>query len=277
MENLEPMNSDEMIVAVIGTGLIGGSIAKGLLESGFATQVLGYDANPDRMREAIEKTFVSRKLEFEADAPSVDIWVIATPPDDVVPWLKRILPFLDAETAVTDCASVKGSILEELPEGIKHRFVGGHPMGGHQSNGLEHANAEMFVDAHWILTPFDTDDSAIKRIEQMIFALDAIPVHMAPDEHDRHVATLSHLPNVLANLLGCLGRELTFAHVAGGSWRDLTRVAGGNVELWSQIMLHNRAEIIVAIQELRSRLDAMEDALVNEDGQAVRRLFIDGQ
>lgn len=265
----------DMIVAVIGTGLIGGSIGKGLLESGFATQVLGYDANPDRMKDAISGQFVSRKLDLDSDAAQVNIWVIATPPDDVVPWLHKISPYINDDTAITDCASVKVSILDEAPESIKSRFVGGHPMGGHQGEGLEHASAEMFADAHWILTPVDADESAVKRIEQMIFALDAIPVHMAPDEHDRHVATLSHLPNVLANLLGCLGRELTFAHVAGGSWRDLTRVAGGNVELWSQILLHNRSEIIVAIQELRSRLDAMEDALLNNDGDAVRRLFID--
>ena len=270
-------NEHKMVVAVIGTGLIGGSIAKGLMDSGFATQVLGYDANPDRMREAIEGNFVSRKLNLDVDAPSVNIWVIATPPDDVVPWLRKIAPFMDDETAVTDCASVKVSILEETPDSIRSRFVGGHPMGGHHEEGLEHADPEIFADMHWILTPADADESAVKRIEQMIFALDAIPVHMAPDEHDRHVATLTHLPNVLANLLGCLGRELTFAHVAGGSWRDLTRVAGGNAELWSQILLHNRSEITVAIQELRARLDAMEDALVNNDGEAVRRLFIEGQ
>ncbi len=266
-----------MTVAVIGTGLIGGSIAKGLLESGFAERVLGYDADPARTAQAIAGKFITRKLDLESDAASVKIWIIATPPDDVVPWLNRLAPVVSQDAVVTDCASVKGMILEGVPEVLKDRFVGGHPMAGHQSNGLDHANPEMFADNHWILTPVDAPEATIKRIEQMIFALDAIPVHMAPDEHDRHVATLSHLPNVLANLLSCLGRELTFAHVAGGSWQDLTRVAGGNVDLWSQIMLHNRHEIMVAIQELRSRLDAMEEALYDNDAEAVKRLFLEGQ
>lgn len=266
-----------MKVAVIGTGLIGGSIAKGLLENGFALEVLGYDANPARLNEALEKRIISRKLDLDKDASSVQIWVIATPPDDVCPWLERLKDLVSADCAITDCSSVKVSIIESTPSELKSQFVGGHPMGGHQSEGLEFADPEMFADKHWILTPNGADEQSVKRVEQMVFALDAIPVHMEPEEHDRHVATLSHLPNVLANLLSRLGRELTFAHVAGGSWEDLTRVAGGNPELWSQILLHNRHEIVVAIQELRSRLDAMEEAIRSEDAEGVRRLFLDAR
>lgn len=265
-----------MIVGIIGIGLIGGSIAMGLLESGVAVEVLGHDANPDRLRLAEEKKVISRRIRWEEDPERVDLWVIATPPDDVTPWLHKLATMARPDAVITDCASAKAMICDATPATIAARFVGGHPMAGLHIHGLENAKVGLFEHAHWILTPTDADPDAIRRVEQLVYALDATPVHMSPEEHDRHVATLSHLPNVLANLLSCLSRDLSHAHVAGGSWRDLTRVAGGNPDLWAQILTQNSHEIRLAIHELRSRLEAMDEAIVQGDRDAIQRLFIDG-
>ncbi len=257
-----------LTVAVIGTGFIGASIAKGLLESGFATQIVGEDIDSS----ALQQASITRRLDLAQDAQVVDIWVLAVPPDSVGPWLERIAALAQPGAVITDTTSVKESIYACIPDGLRSRFVGGHPLiGGHQ-HGCEVPNPHCFADQHWILIPGDADDTTVKRIEQMVFALDAIPVHMTASDHDRHLAMLSHLPATLAGMLGGLERDLSFAHISDSNWPIHT---GTSPELWAQVLMHNRDEVRLAILALEGRLQELLRALESGDKSAISQMLSD--
>lgn len=259
-------DEDGLTVAIIGTGLIGASISKGLLASGFATETLGDDINPD----ALKKSKVTRQLDLLQDAEKVQIWVLATPPDAILPWLRRLAEIAGADSVITDTNSVKESIVNCVPEQLSARFVGGHPLCGTNAVGTENSNGDLFADQHWVLTPVNASETAVKRIEQMIFALDAIPVHMSPSEHDIHLAALCHVPSTLASLLDGLSRDMTFAHVCDALRSMQT---GVNPELWAQILVHNRTPVIETLDAFEERLQALRAALAEEDHEAVRRIL----
>ena len=253
-----------LTVAVIGTGLVGGSIAQGLLESGFATEVLGEDLHP----EALRKAKVTRRLELPIDAEKVQIWVLSMPPNSIESWLHSIADLAHPEAVVTDTSSVKEAICKVVPAPLKNRFVGGHPLA--VSSAHDKCSPSLFADLHWILTPESADEVAVKRIEQMIFALDAIPVHMSAADHDRHMATLSHLPGALASLFQKLGRDLSFAHLTPSNWPIH---AGANPDVWAQVLLQNKGEVRQAIACLRQQLDDLERALSAQDLNAIKGML----
>lgn len=262
-----------MRVAVIGTGLIGSSVSRGLKESGFAETVLGFDSNPDNTAFALQNKSLDGLLELGVEDNVVDLWVICTPPDAVRGWLLELCGRIGPDAVVTDCASVKGFLYDDLPEKMRRRFVGGHPMAGGIGTGPRDSSADLFAEQPWILTPEEAEPDAIRGTERMIYALDAIPIRMSAVDHDLHVARLSHLPTLLANLLSAMGQNLPSAHIGGGSWRDLTRVAGANPVLWEQILRHNREEVLAAVGELRASLAQVECALSENNPEDLKRLI----
>lgn len=263
-----------MNVAVVGVGLIGGSIGAGLLESGFAESVCGIDIDPANLEIARNRKLVTYTQSDFSGLTNIDLWVVATPPSAVGAVLEQIALVAEPETAITDCASVKQSIVHEVPASIKPLFVGGHPMGGTQHQGAEHASSTMFADRPWILTPNGcTEPRAFQRVQKMVFALDAVPTEMSPEEHDRHMAVLSHVPNILSSTLAVLGGSLERTDIAGGSWTDLTRLGGSAPELWADIISHNSSEIVSALTMLIERLDELREAVKGGDQAAVQRAF----
>lgn len=262
-----------MRVAVIGTGLIGSSVSKGLRESGFAETVLGLDTNPKNSAYALESKYLDGILELGSQDKEIDLWVICTPPDGVLPWLSELEHRMGGESVVTDCASVKAFLYGSLSDKMRKRFVGGHPMAGGTTTGPEGSKADLFAEHPWILTPEEAEPDAIRGAERMIYALDAIPIRMSAVDHDLHVARLSHLPTLLANLLAAMGQNLPSVHIGGGSWRDLTRVAGANPVLWEQILRHNRDEVLSAVGELRASLAEVECALAENNPEDLKRLI----
>ncbi|MFZ4508515.1 MAG: prephenate dehydrogenase [Fimbriimonas sp.] len=253
-------------VAIVGLGLIGGSIGLGLQDFGY--QVGGYDVDPQVLETAIERDAVNGIFDNLEEVVEADTIFIAVPPAHVLPILREIKPFLRPETVVTDCASVKADIVEavhaEFPE-LAPRFVGGHPMAGKHVGGIQNAAWNLFENAAWVLTPdAGTDRQAVSRINQLVCGLGAQVYHMAPDEHDRHVALLSHVPHILAAQLVQTSQGLAYPQVAGGSWRDLTRVAGSDPALWTQIVMNNRAAIADSLRALADELAGF--AILVEDG-----------
>jgi prephenate dehydrogenase len=181
-------------------------------------------------------------------------------------------------TVVSDCASVKTEVSEWAKAGKLARFVPGHPMAGHEKGGATYASAWMFRSARWILTPVKaTATASVRTIEALVKAMGATPIRIDAAEHDRHVATVSHLPHVLAALLVNLGDKLESADIAGGSWRDMTRVGGVDPELWTQIMVRNRAELARILREYEGNLALMRQALEDDDRNAVREILVQAQ
>lgn len=259
-----------MIVAIVGVGLIGGSIGLGLIESGFAELVIGYDPSEDSLKTAVDHKCIQVAVNSLDEASLADLWIVAVPPSAMAATLQQIAVVAKPTAVITDTASVKKHVLADVPESIATRFVGGHPMAGREHRGVFFARAGLFEKCSWVLCPTDrTEHDAIRWAQRMVYALDAKPVVMTPEAHDAHIAVLSHLPHAVANALVLQGSELPRLDIHGGSWSDLTRVAGSNPELWNDIFSMNREATAAAIEGLVGRLERFRECLLSNDPSAI--------
>lgn len=259
-----------MTVVVIGLGLIGGSIGKGLIESGLAAHVVGVDRDRAACRIAQQRGCVQSIATDLAQVDGAHLWVLAVPPFAVASLLPRVAEVAAPHAVVTDTCSVKTPIHDAVPEGLRARFVGGHPMAGHQASGIMYARSDLFRNAYWVLCPNEQNrERDVRRVESLVYAMDARPICMSSETHDANVALLSHVPHVLASLLAAMGDQAGCAGIAGGSWRDLTRVAASDPALWEQIIRSNRVAIAGVISEIVERLGELRDALTEDDAAAV--------
>lgn len=198
-----------------------------------------------------------------------ELIVLAVPPGA----LSGVFTRLPDGPATTDVASVKVAAREACPPGRRSRFVPGHPMAGLEVGGPSNARPDLFHGARWALCCQGVDARAAELVRFLVRGLRALPVEMTPEEHDDHVALLSHLPHVLAAALLSNSASLRVPELAGGSWRDLTRVGGAEPQLWADILLHNRGSMNAAMAALRQALDDFTQALDGEDRQALEALF----
>lgn len=265
--------------AIIGVGLIGGSLGMAVRTRRLAREVVGVARVPEtlgmaRARGAIDLG-TTDPVEGVEDA---DLVVLATPPELVVPMAQQVIPYLRAGAIVTDVASVKGEIVRgieaALDPGGGIAFVGGHPMAGNEGRGVSAASPNLFEGAVYILTrTARTDGEAAERLVALARAVGARPMVMDPDAHDRAVARVSHLPYLLAAALMGAAAEETAA--AGPSFLGATRVAGSPVPMWAQICRLNRQEIVDALRAFRGKLDRLETALA--DGSDLDALLEDAR
>jgi prephenate dehydrogenase len=246
---------------VIGLGLIGGSIALALREAGW--HVTGDDIVPGRADEAKTRDVVDA-TGLDADA---SLTFVAVPVLAVADQVKRAL----AESAgvVTDVGGVKRSITDAVDD---PRFVGGHPMAGSELDGLDGADGAMFSGAVWVLTPVaSTADATFAQVASVIAELGAEVVAMAPERHDEVVAVVSHLPHLTAATLMGVAADRAEEHaallrLAAGGFRDMTRVASGQPDIWLDICAENRPAIVSALDLLIGRLGEMRE-IVSTDAR----------
>jgi prephenate dehydrogenase len=186
---------------------------------------------------------------------------------------------LDAggDSVVTDVGSVKQAVLEQLPESAMERFVGGHPLAGAEASGVEHARAELFEGATWYLTPTERSSGVLyERLYRTVTSLGARPSAIPAETHDQLMATVSHLPHLLANVLvRQAARELVEESqglpATGPSFRDATRVAGANPALWRDIFVSNRDALVRELDTYAAALDAVREELRAGDPEALQR------
>jgi prephenate dehydrogenase len=252
-------------LAVIGTGLIGASVGLAAKRAADA-EVVGYDPEPQALTAAVARGAVDRVAGSLAEAVAdTELAVIAAPVAQLAPQVQAVLEASEDECTVTDVGSTKVGVCSAALG--SDRFVGGHPVCGSEARGAEHASAELFAGATWFLTPLATTDPARHRlVHGFVSSLGATPVAVDPAAHDRLVALTSHLPHALANLLvNQAGANRIDGHdpvaAAGGSLRDMTRVAGANPRIWIDIFLENAAPVREALGEHRKQLDRLEQAL----------------
>jgi prephenate dehydrogenase len=252
-----------LIVAVVGVGVIGGSVGLAARRRLGAT-VRGVDP---RAAEAVQAGAIEeahddlRAALDEADAAFVAVPVAALPET-----VAAVLAAAPPGCVVTDVGSTKRAVVAASGD---ERFVGGHPLAGSEAAGVAHAREDLFDDAIWYLTPTSTTSGLmIERLHRVITGLGARPVATEADTHDRMMAAVSHLPHVVANVLvGLAGRALDGERLppTGPSFRDATRVAGANPALWPDIYLANRDALLPAIDATLARLGAARDALAAGD------------
>jgi prephenate dehydrogenase len=254
-----------MRIAVLGVGLMGGSIGLAAKEHVEGAEVVGFGRDPERLRLARERDAVDRVAASIEEAVDGAQLCFACAPVGALPELVRAA--LDAsgdDTLVTDVGSTKQDLVSRTPD---PRFVGGHPIAGAETAGVEHARADLFQDAVWYLTPHEHSGGLLyERLHRFVVDLGARPVAVDADTHDRLVAVFSHLPHVLANVLASQAASRLSEHgealrQVGPSFRDMTRVAGANTAMWSDIYRSNRAAIVEEIRGFRRELDEVERRL----------------
>jgi prephenate dehydrogenase len=252
-------------IAVLGVGLVGGSIGLAAREHVDGAEVVGFGRDPERLRTAAERGAVDRVAGSVAEAVEGAELCFACAPVGALPELVQAA--LDAsgpDTVVTDVGSTKQDLLGRIAD---PRFVGGHPVAGAETAGVEHARADLFQGAVWYLTPHEQSGGLLyERLHRFVVDVGARPVAVDAETHDRLVAVFSHLPHVLANVLASQAAERLSEHgdalrQVGPSFRDMTRVAGANTSMWSDIYRSNRAAIVEEIRRFRAELDEVERRL----------------
>ncbi|HZT66001.1 MAG TPA: prephenate dehydrogenase/arogenate dehydrogenase family protein [Acidimicrobiales bacterium] len=253
--------------AVVGTGLIGGSIGLALRARGW--HVVGSDADP----AVADRALALGALDEVGDAPDAEITFVATP---VAAVADAARPALAAGGIVTDVGSVKASIVEAVDH---PRFVGGHPMAGSEQLGVDGADAALFEGATWVLTPTaDTDPDAYARLRTVLTSLGANVVAVSPADHDELVAVVSHVPHLTAAALMALAAEGATEHasllrLAAGGFRDMTRIAAGHPGIWPDICAENREAIIEGLDRLGSSLGRLRALVDKGDREGLLELL----
>jgi prephenate dehydrogenase len=262
-------------LAIVGTGLIGASLGLTAKRAG-AGAVVGWDEDASALATAAERGAVDDGAASLAEAVAeADLVVVAVPVAGLPAAVAAALGASGARTTVTDVGSTKAAVCAAA--GGSERFIGGHPVCGSEARGPASAGPDLFTGATWFLTPLArTDPARYEALHRFIVALGAVPTAVDPDAHDRIVALTSHLPHALANLLvNQVGSARIEGHealaAAGGSLRDMTRVAGANPRIWVDIMLANSAPLLDAVADHRRRLDQLERALADGDAGFLAR------
>lgn len=205
--------------------------------------------------------------DLETGIASADLIVVATPVGEIPATIAELAKHATDATIVTDVGSTKGTIVAEAERllGPRRPFVGGHPMAGTEGEGVSSARTDLFEDALWILTPTQTTDSdAYRRVNTLVTGMGARTLALEPDEHDRLVALVSHLPYAIATALMTLAGEdgdPRLFQAAAGSFRDVTRTAGSNPRVWRDIFATNRDAVVRELDGFTSALDRFRSAV----------------
>ena len=258
-----------MRIALIGVGLIGGSVglaAKRRIED---VTVVGYDPSPRVLATAVRVGAIDEKAASIAEAvATADLVVLAPPMAAMTRVLQEVLAAAPEEAAITDVGSVKRPVLAAA--GGDGRLVAGHPLAGSESAGVAHARADLFDGATWYLVPHErTQGTRFEQVHRIVSQLGARPTTIDAETHDRLMATVSHLPHVLANVLveqvaEARGEDQPVP-ATGPSFRDVTRVAGANPPLWAGIYDANRDALAYQLERVIARLSDVRQRLVDGD------------
>ncbi len=260
-------------VSVLGVGLIGGSIGLAARQR-LGAEVVGYGRTPATIERAIELGALDRGTGSVAEAcEGADIVFCAGPVGALLDQARAALAASGPETVVTDVGSTKGGLVAAL--GGDERFIGGHPLAGAETAGVENARADLFEGARWYLTPTERSSGLLyDRLQRTVSGLGARPQAIDAAAHDRLLATISHLPHVVANALAAeaaaeLTRDSERMPEVGPSFRDTTRVAGSNPAIWADIFASNRDAVADSVEAVARRLGEAAELIRRGDRDAV--------
>lgn len=261
-----------MRVAVIGVGLIGGSIALAARER-LGASVAGFDTSREALRIASERGALDAAPASVADTVAeAEAVFVAVPVGSLASCVGEALAAAGDDCVVSDVGSTKRAVVAAHQD---PRFVGGHPLAGAETSGVQHARSDLFEGATWYLTPTAATSGLLyERLHRLLHGLGARPAAIDPEAHDTILATVSHLPHVVANVLVSQAAKALAAGeerlpATGPSFRDATRVAGASTGIWTDIYLSNRDTLAAEIDKAIAGLGAVRDALVAADAQAL--------
>lgn len=270
-------------VAVLGVGLIGASCALALKEKGLCRSVVGYGRTEEHLRRAQERSIIDGyRLESGEACSDADLVLLATPVGLFTGLLDQIRGSLKKGALVTDVGSVKGCLVQELetamPEGVQ--YIGSHPIAGGDKSGIDAARPDLFSNALCIVTPTARSDrQALERIVALWQQLGATVELLDAEMHDEIYAAVSHLPHLVAYALVNAVGDLNpgYLEYTGQGFRDTTRIALSSPEMWRDIALLNRDNIVKLIRLFRNNLDTLERLIAGADGAGIEREFLKAQ
>ncbi len=267
-------------VAILGLGLIGASLGLALKRDPAAPRVVGFDIRSDSLRSAARSGAIDRSF---GTLPEVchgsDVVVLAAPVRAILELIPEIGPHLDQETLVTDVGGTKSQIVRVaesvLPAGVG--FVGGHPLTGRLTVGVEQASAMLYPGARYCLTPSgNTPGWAVERAVELVERVGSQPLFLDPDEHDALLAAASHLPYfVSAALFGAVATQHAWPDVAGlaaGGFRSVTSLLNADPAMWADVASSNRDNIVRQLDSLTAHIQRLRDAIATDDGSLAQEL-----
>lgn len=269
-------------LAIIGVGLIGGSLALALKRAGACGEIVGASRREPHLKRALELGVIDRyELDLARAVEGADVVLLAVPLGAMRATCQALRPGLSPKTILTDVGSAKGSVVNDVRAalgGLPPGFVPGHPIAGTEKSGVEAAFPELFQGRRVILTPVpETDAEATATVRRLWERAGAVVEEMSVEHHDEVLAATSHLPHMLAfGLVDSLARmrenEEIFRYAAGG-FRDFTRIASSDPVMWRDICIANRDAILAMMQRYKEDLRLIESAIADRDGEALLQIF----
>ena len=265
-------------VAIVGVGLIGGSLGMAMRRFGLCSNVIGVGRSADRLQKAVALGAIDvYSTDLASSVADADVIVLCTPVSRIIEDLPTVLNSAGPHAVITDVGSVKTAIVEA--SGNDPRFVGSHPMAGSEMTGVEAARLTLFQDATWAVTPHNCNSAeTTDRIVNLARAVGSEVHVMAPDVHDRAVAVTSHLPHVMAAAFmriaaACANDNPALCVMTAGSFADATRVAASSPDLWRDICLTNRKAVLDAIASFGIQLELARSLVEANDGVELHKFF----
>jgi prephenate dehydrogenase len=255
-------------LAIVGVGLLGGSVAKAARLGGLARRIVGVGRDPERLRPAVDDgTLDAAVIDLDAGVREADLVLLAAPVLAIEGLLERVWRAAPDGAVVTDVGSTKRNIVraaERLAATRPFAFVGSHPLAGSEQAGYKVARPDLFRGATVVVTPTETTAlPALKKTTEFWEALGARVTSLDPETHDRTVAAISHLPHLIACALvdGAVRVEPGALDLAARGFRDTTRIAAGDPDMWTEIFLANRDALTAGVQAFRVALDELQRAI----------------
>ncbi|ORU92596.1 MAG: prephenate dehydrogenase [Cycloclasticus sp. symbiont of Poecilosclerida sp. N] len=273
-------------ICIIGVGLIGGSIARASRKNKLCKEIIGFGRSEQHLQKAVELGVIDGyELSLPEAAKGADIVVICSPVGSYLSIFQALKPLWSSSCLYTDAGSTKGSVIDALASvfnSVPSNFVPAHPIAGSENNGVEASCDDLFNAKRVILTPLEiTCEKATKSCNEWWEGMGAVVATMTPDHHDEVFAATSHLPHVLAfslvELLKNKQDEQEFFEYAAGGFKDFTRIASSDPEMWSDICLANRQQLLKIMKELQQLNETICELIANKDKQGLLDIFESAQ
>jgi prephenate dehydrogenase len=269
-------------LTIIGVGLIGGSLARALKRAGVVNEVVGCGRDASHLQRALELGVVDRiETDMAAAVSTADVVVVAAPVGAMAEIFRVIAPTLPATSILTDAGSTKASVVDAAREvfgELPANFVPGHPIAGTEKSGVEASFAELYDGRRVILTPTENSaPDAVKRVREMWQQAGAEVVEISVAHHDEILAATSHLPHLLAfslvDTLAQMDDKREIFEFAAGGFRDFTRIASSDPQMWHDICVHNEPALLKMLERFEADLDKLRQAIANNDSDYLLQVF----
>lgn len=271
------MSANIKNISIIGLGLIGGSIAKALKNSNKYFFISAYDKD-DVLEKAVSKNVIDLKLESPEDALFSDLIILCLPLEQNLEIFKVLSPKLAKDSIITDVSGIKLAFKNEWDKlESKGTYIGGHPMTGKEQGGFDNSDPLLFENSVYIVTEDLTKNESLLDFKTIIELLGANILCIPAKQHDVIAASVSHLPQLLAvtlvNTAALKTDNYNFLDLAAGGFRDLTRIASSDFNIWDEVIRQNKNQIITAIEEFSYELDSVKKWILNNNSEELLKFF----